>query len=374
MISGQKVRNQPMREDFYAVVMAGGKGERFWPQSRASKPKPLLRLVGELTLIEQTVERLSLVAPPQNIIVIANRDYIAPMQSLLDHIPKENIIGEPVGRDTAPCIALAVAVVSAKSSSKNPVMGIFPADHVIRDSKSFSNVINDSINASEKGNIVTIGVKPTCPSTGYGYIHFGRKIDLICGTSFHESLGFKEKPDYETALKFLEDGNYCWNSGMFIWTVSTIMDAFTRHAPELALVSSNIRKSVNTKHFMDTVEKEYSKIKKISIDYAVMEKASDVIVAECLFDWDDVGSWTALKNQIAPSENNNVIKGLHSGINTRNCIIVGDSSHLISTIDIEDAIIVHTDDVTLVCRTRSAEKIKELLQKMSSNPELSKYL
>ncbi len=374
MISGQKARIQTMRDDFYAVVMAGGKGERFWPQSRASRPKPLLRLAGELTLIEQTVERLKLVALPQNIIIIANRSYVAPMQSLLGTIPKENIIGEPVGRDTAPCIAMAAALVSAKSTSKDPVMGIFPADHVIRDSKSFCNVINDSISASEKGNIVTIGVKPASPSTAYGYIHFGKKIDFKCGTSFHEGLGFREKPDLETAKKFLADGNYSWNSGMFIWKVSTIIEAFRKHSPELAAASDSIRKSVNGGNLMETIEGEYLKVKKISIDYAVMEKASNVVVAECLFDWDDVGSWTALRNQSSPLGDGNIVKGLHSGINTSNCIIVGDSSHLIGTIDLEDTIVVHTDDVTLVCRTRSAEKIKELLQQMSSDPKMEKYM
>ncbi|OGV39072.1 MAG: hypothetical protein A2X48_18100 [Lentisphaerae bacterium GWF2_49_21] len=363
-----------MRDDFYAVIMAGGKGERFWPQSRSSNPKPLLRLVGELTLIEQTVERLKFTALPENIIIITNRDYVAPMQSLLSSIPKENIIGEPVGKDTAPCIAMATAVVSGRASSKNPIMGIFPADHVIRDIESFRKVITDGISAAEKSNIVTIGIKPSYPSTGYGYIHFGKKLDLPLETSFYQGLGFKEKPDSETAQNFLAEGNYSWNSGIFIWSVSTIMEAFSKHSPELGLSSANMKKAVKTGNFLQTVENEYSKIKKNSIDYAVMEKVSNVIVAESKFDWDDVGSWVALKNQIRPSENNNIIRGLHSGLATKNCIIVGGNSHLISTIDIEDLIIVHTDDVTFVCKTRSAQKIKELLRDMSSNPDLIKYL
>jgi mannose-1-phosphate guanylyltransferase len=296
------------------------------------------------------------------------------MQSLLSSIPKENIIGEPVGKDTAPCISMATAVVSGRASSKNPIMGIFPADHVIRDIDSFSKVITDSISAAGRANIVTIGIKPSYPSTGYGYIHFGRKLDLSLETSFHEGLGFKEKPDSDTAQKFLSEGNYSWNSGIFIWSVSTIMEAFSKHAPDLGLASANIKKSVKTVNFLQTVENEYAKIKKNSIDYAVMEKATNVIVAECKFDWDDVGSWVALKNQIRPSDNNNIIRGLHSGLATKNCIIVGDNSHLISTIDIDDMIIVHTDDVTFVCRTRSAQKIKELLKEMSSNSDLTKYL
>jgi len=269
---------------------------------------------------------------------------------------------------------LATAIVSGRSKSKNPIMGIFPADHVIKDVNSFGKVITDSIDAAEKNNIVTIGIKPTYPGTGYGYIHFGAKIDLPVDTPFHEGLGFKEKPDLETAEQFLKDGNYCWNSGMFIWSVSTIMDAFSKHAPELGQSSLQIKKSLKSESFLNTVKGEYDKLNKTSIDYAVIEKAKNIVVAECTFDWDDVGSWIALRNQIRPSCNNNVIRGLHSGLDTRNCIIVGNNSHLISTIDLDDMIIVHTDDVTFVCRTRSAQKIKDLIKEMSAKPDFSKFL
>jgi mannose-1-phosphate guanylyltransferase len=362
------------KNNFYAVIMAGGKGERFWPQSRTSTPKPLLRIVGDLTLIEQTVERLKSVVLPENIFIITNRDYVPPMKSLLSDIPQENIIGEPMGKDTAPCIALAVAVVSAKSGSKNPVMGIFPADHVIKDVESFAKVIIDSADLAEKGEVVTIGVNPTYPSTGYGYIHCGNSIPTNSKTRFYKGLGFKEKPDPGTAQKFLADGSYKWNAGMFIWSVSTIMDAFKKFAPDLESATENIRKSVKTGKLIETVEKEYLKLRRNSIDYAVMEKITNLAVAECSFSWDDVGSWTALKNQIRPSENNNCVRGLHSGLNTNDCIIVGDNNHLISTIDVDDMIIVHTDDVTLVCKTHSAQRLKELLKQMSSDPKFSKYL
>ncbi len=364
------------KRDFYAVIMAGGKGERFWPQSRISTPKPLLRLVGDLTLIEQTVERIKSVAIPQNIVIITNQDYVPPMRSLLSEIiPPENIIGEPVGKDTAPCIAMATAVVSAKSTSENPVMGIFPADHLIKDVDAFAKVINDSADlAGEEGKMVTIGINPTYPSNGYGYIHCGNRLPANSDTLFYRGLGFKEKPDTETAMKFLADGAYKWNAGMFIWSVSTIMDAFRKFAPDLESATGAIKKSFKTGNFIETVEKEYLKLNRISIDYAVMEKITDLVVAECSFSWDDVGSWTALRNQIRPSENNNIVRGLHSGLNTNDCIIVGDNNHLISTIDVEDMIIVHTDDVTLVCKTHSAQRLKELLKQMSSDPKFSKYL
>ncbi len=362
------------RNNFYAVVMAGGKGERFWPQSRTSNPKPLLRLVGDLTLIEQTVERLRSVALPENIFIITNRDYVPPMKSLLSDIPQENIIGEPVGKDTAPCIAMAAAVVSARSALKNPVMGIFPADHVIKDVEAFAKVIKDSADFAEKGKIVTIGLNPTYPSTGYGYIRCGNNLPANSETRFYKGLGFTEKPDHETARNFLADGSYKWNLGIFLWSVPTLMDAFKKFAPELEAAAENIKKSVKTGKFDETVETEYSKLERNSIDYAVMEKITNLVVAECSFSWDDVGSWTALKNQIRPSENNNIVRGLHSGLNTSDCIIVGDNNHLISTIDVDDMIIVHTDDVTLVCRTHSAQRLKELLKQMSSDPKFAKYL
>jgi mannose-1-phosphate guanylyltransferase len=335
-----------------------------------------LRLVGDLTLIEQTVERLKSVAVPENIIIITNRDYVPPMRSLLPDIPPENIIGEPAGKDTAPCIAMATAVVSAKSASKNPVMGIFPADHLIKDVEAFAKVINDSADLAEEdeGKIVTIGINPTYPSNGYGYIHCGSRLTSNSDTLFYRGLGFKEKPDPETARKFLADGSYKWNAGMFIWSVSTIMDAFRKFAPDLEAAAGAIKKSLKTGNFIETVEKEYSKLDRISIDYAVMEKITDLVVAECSFPWDDVGSWTALRNQIRPSENNNIVRGLHSGLNTNDCIIVGDNNHLIGTIDVDDMIIVHTEDVTLVCKTHSAQRLKELVKQMSADPKFSRYL
>lgn len=361
------------KEDIYIVIMAGGRGERFWPQSRVSKPKQLLRLLGNLTLIEQTVERLLPMASPENILIITNGDYVAPMQSLLSMIPPSNIIGEPTGRDTAPCIATAAAYIKAKSKVSDPVMIVLPADHSINDVESLRNTLTDCVEAASKGKIITIGVPPSYPSTGYGYIHCGDKLPFNYKTIFHASLGFKEKPDLQKATEFLKDGTYKWNSGMFIWSLSTFTLALQKYFPSLYDALITLEKAAKNGTFLETLDRIYDKMEKISIDYSVMEKADNVIVAECPFDWDDVGSWTALRNQIRPESNNNVVRGLHVGLDSKNCIIVGESTHLIATVDVDDLIIVNTEDATLVCNGKSAQRIKELLQLIASRPELGSF-
>ncbi|MCF6176815.1 MAG: NTP transferase domain-containing protein [Victivallaceae bacterium] len=363
-----------IKDNYYAVVMAGGKGERFWPQSRTSHPKQLLRLIGNLTLIEQTVARLMPLIKPENVIVITNHDYIAPMRSLLTDLPQENIIGEPVGRDTAPCVALAAGIVMARSQDKHAVMMLLPADHVIRDTESMLKVLDDSAKVALEGNIVTIGVNPSFASTGYGYIQCGEQLPQDSETSFFKSLGFKEKPNLATAENFIAEQCYKWNSGMFVWTVDTILKAFKQHAPALAKCASKLQKATKQGKLETVLAQEYPQCERISIDYAVMEKVDNVVVAECAFDWDDVGSWTALRNQIRPRENNNVIRGMFESIDASNCIVVGDANHLITAIDVDDLIIIHTDDATLVCNAKSAQRIKELVHILGEKPETKRFL
>ncbi|MDD5596841.1 MAG: sugar phosphate nucleotidyltransferase [Victivallaceae bacterium] len=361
--------------NFYAVVMAGGKGERFWPQSRVNHPKQLLRLIGNLTLLEQTVERLNPLVPSENILIITNQDYVAPMRSLLKNLPAENIIGEPVGKDTAPCVALAAGIVQAKAGNDNAVMFMLPADHVIRNTKAMRTELEDCAElAAESDNIVTIGVNPASASTGYGYINCGGQIASPDGTRFFKSLGFKEKPNIETAEKFFENGNYRWNSGIFIWSLKTILEAFRKHAPYLESMARRFNEAFVKGDIDRVMTDEYDKCDKISIDYAVMEKVDNVVVAECSFDWDDVGSWTALRNQLRPDKDNNVVRGLFRGLDCRNNIVVGDTKHLVAAIDVEDLIIVHTDDATLVCNAKSAQRIKELVHNLGFYPELSSFL
>ncbi len=367
-----------MKNNFYAAVMAGGRGERFWPQSRMSRPKQLLRLIGNLTLIEQAVERLNPLVGNENTLIVTNQDYMGPMRSLMPQLPPDNIIGEPFGRDTAPCVALAVGLVRAQSGDDdNAVMFVLPSDQVIRDSASMRQVLADAGEvARESGKIITIGIPPAYPSTGYGYIKCGEAVPVSCSTVFRRSEGFREKPDAETVERMLADGSYCWNSGIFIWSIGTIMAAFRRHSPALAAMADAVCRARQNGTLNDTMLEEYGKCDRISIDYAVMEKlaATDVLVAESTFDWDDVGSWTSLRNQMKPDGDNNVIRGLYEGIGVHDSIIVGDSNHLIAAVDIDNMIIVHTEDATLVCKTSSAQRIKELVNKISSDPDLGSFI
>lgn len=360
----------------FAIVMAGGKGERFWPQSRLSSPKQLLRLLGNLTLIEQTIERLFPVFCKENIFVVTNEIYVEPMRKLIPTLPSGNIIGECSRKDTAPCIASTVAYIKSLTQTEDPLLCFFPSDHVINDTAGFVQVVSDSLDMADgTGNIVTIGIKPDKVQTGFGYIENGEEIPFNGSTKFHKSVGFKEKPDLETAKKYFSNERYQWNSGMFFAQSSVWEKEFARSTPSLAAFISEVGKVLakdgwNSPLFVEL----FNALSPISIDYAVMEKAENVVVADGTFDWDDVGSWTSLRNQIEADDDNNVIRGLHKGIDTKNCIIVGDSEKLIATVDVEDMVIVNTEDSLLVCSAKSAQKIKELVAILEKDPSLNKFV
>ncbi len=362
------------RDDVYTIIMAGGKGERFWPKSRIKKPKQLLNLVGEITLIEQTVKRLENLVPLNNIIIITNKLYEKSIADLLPNLPIENIIGEPEGRDTAPCVALATALVKRKTSEENALMILLPADAVIHDALSMTKVLSNAADVAKDGAVVTIGVNPTFPSTGYGYVKCGAKLATTTETLFYQSEGFREKPDAETAKEFLSDSSYKWNSGMFIWSLKTISDAFSKFTPKLADMIAEFAKPSSNEDFIKLLNDEFPKQEKISVDYAIMEKIENVVIAECTFDWDDVGNWPALRNQLDTDKNNNTVKANYIELNSKNNIIIGDKEHLIATIDVEDLIIVQTEDVTLICKEESAQKIKNIVQNLSKDEILKKYV
>ncbi len=363
------------KQDLFAIIMAGGKGERFWPQSRVSNPKPLLRLVGDLSLVEQTVERVRRILPPENILVVTNGDYVPSMRSLLPFIPSANVIGEPIGRDTAPCVALALAVVKKMASVPNPAIIFLPADHMIGDSDYFASLLDDCSNLSLKNRIVTIGVAPRHPSPGYGYIVCGQAIQTPLKTKFHEVKSFREKPDSDTAKNLLELGNCRWNSGIFVGTFNSIFDAFKKHSPCLQKAVDSFGVAIGENRLEECLAKTYPELEKISFDCAILEKCSGMIAADYDSEWDDVGSWTALRRQISATDSSgNVVRGTHFGLGTKDCVIVGDSKRLIATIDTQDIVIVNTEDATLVCSAKSAQRIKELVLLLGKDPELSKFL
>ena len=366
----------------YAVIMAGGRGERFWPQSRISHPKQLLRLLGNLTLIEQTVKRLGkqTIVPLKNILIMTNSDYVVPMQTLLKNIPKENIIGEIECKDTAPCIALATAIIKKRTKNfDDAAMVVLPSDQVIKDKVSLQNSLKDSIAMARlHKQMVTIGVKPTFPSTGYGYIQCIHdkelKIDFDHSNDshFYKGIKFIEKPNLKKANKYLKSDDFRWNSGIFIWSLTTIEENFAKFTPQLKLFIDLIAES--KENIEKNVKKYYPELNKISIDYAIMENIRDFIVIECTFDWDDVGSWTALENQIRPGVDHNFVKGSFESINSYDNIIITEENHLVATIGINDTIIVHTHDATLVCSKESAQLVKDLVHKLADNDKMKKFL
>lgn len=347
--------------EYVAVIMAGGKGERFWPKSRSKYPKQFLKLFGNRTMIQHTVDRILPLMPMENIFIVTNANYKGIVEEQLPDLPEENILVEPVGRNTAPCIGLAA--IHAHNKFNNPVMIVLPSDHMILDVPKFQKMLQDAANlAKKKKALVTLGIKPDKPETGYGYIKFH-------GEQFkgaYEVERFVEKPDKETAGAYLESGQYLWNSGMFIWNTSTILQEIKKHLPETYEKLLTIEKALGKENYEEVLKKEFPTMLSISIDYGVMEKAQNIYVYPSEFGWDDVGSWTALERINEKDSQQNVLNGNVINLDSKGCIVEGNDK-LIATIGVEDLIIVDTEDALLVCKKEQAQRIKELLAKLKSN-------
>src|SRR5580693_5321110 len=283
----------------FVIIMAGGRGERFWPLSREKMPKQLLALLGKKSFLQEAVERVLPLVPAKNIFVITNEAQLPEVRKQLPKIPKGNLIAEPLGRDTCAAVTLGAALVGARSTTG--VMAVLPADHVIPEEKKFQQVLSDAFDVAAQGQaIVTIGIKPTEPATGYGYIHTGAELPTPAGakrtkTTFFKAERFVEKPNFERALEYVNSGQYRWNAGMFVWSFVTITEGLQKHQPEMFEACQRWFKVATKQAKLDKVlAKDYPAIRKISIDFALMEHAQNVVVADGSFEWDDLGSWTAL--------------------------------------------------------------------------------
>src|SRR5687768_16057481 len=296
--------------DRFVIIMAGGRGERFWPVSREKTPKQLITLLGGKSFLQQAVERVLPVVPLKNIYVITNEVQAPEVRRQLPKLPKENVVAEPVGRDTCAAVTLGAALVGARSTTG--VMAVLPADHVIPEEKKFQQVLTDCFDLASRGRvIVTIGIKPTEPATGYGYIHVGEPLPPPQGakpykTTFFRAERFVEKPNFEKAVEYLNSGQYRWNAGMFIWSFVTVTEGLQKHQPEMYTACQRwFAAAKNPAKLNKLLAKEYPDIKKISIDYALMEHAQNVIAADGLFEWDDLGAWPALARHLkADAEGN----------------------------------------------------------------------
>ncbi|MDI3534982.1 MAG: mannose-phosphate guanylyltransferase [Thermosediminibacterales bacterium] len=354
-----------------AVIMAGGKGERFWPKSRTKLPKQLLKLFGNETMIQQTVNRLTRILDYEDIYIVTNKDYAEAIAQQLPLLPEENIIVEPMGKNTAPCIGLAALHIERKDPEA--VMIVLPSDHLIKEEEKFLKTIKAAAHIAKEGeNLVTLGINPTRPETGYGYIQAGKKIKEIEGNQVFKVQRFVEKPNLQTAKKYINSGDYLWNSGMFIWKVSTILQEIKKHMPELYSGLVNLKRALGTEEEDEVLEVEYSKFNSISIDYGIMEKADSIFVIPGDFGWDDVGSWTSLERIYEKDKNGNIMKGNIVSLDTEKCIIEANGK-LIATLGVKNLIVVDTEDATLICSKDKAQEIKRLLQEVKRN-KLETYL
>jgi len=329
----------------YAVIMAGGSGKRFWPRSRKKKPKQFLNIIGKRTMLQQTVERIRPLIPRQNIIVVTNKVQAHLVKQQLPWLPVKNIIAEPRSRNTAPCIAVAAKKIAKTDPAA--VMVVLPADHVIKDREKFCRTLKKTIEfARDKRMLVTLGIKPDSPHTGYGYIQLGRKLS----SGIYQVKRFTEKPDTKAARRYLVSGNYRWNSGMFLWRTDVILAEIEKHLPKLHRL---LKKS--------SLTEIYDRADDISIDYGIMEKTQRAAVREADFCWDDVGSWAALPTHLRADKQGNVIQGKCISRETKGSIIVNESG-LTAVMGVEDLIVVVTKDAVLVSSKDKAQQVKKMAE------------
>jgi mannose-1-phosphate guanylyltransferase len=355
-----------------ALIMAGGEGTRFWPLSRKDNPKQFLKLNDEQkTMLQQTVERIAQLVPYEQIFIATNDSYQQAIKDQLAELPEDNIIIEPLKRNTAPSIGLSSVIIEEKYPGST--MLVLPADHLIKDQNNFLDILKKGIMTAATGkNLVTIGIEPTHPETGYGYIHFGDKLHTIDGDSVFKVENFTEKPDLDTATEFLKDGSYLWNSGMFIWNLNSILANIEKHLPKLHLSLEKIKEALNTEQQAEIIKEEFEKMESISIDYGIMEKADDIFVIPGSFGWDDLGSWPALERIKKVDEQGNVVVGKHYGIDTKNSIIHS-TDKVITTIGLDNIVIVNTDDAVLICDKKRAQEVKRI-REILSEEGLDDYL
>ncbi len=355
-----------MSNPIYALILAGGSGERFWPLSRRNRPKQLLRLVSERTLLEETIARLDGFVPNERILILTNVEQEKAVRDLLKGFPKQNIIAEPAKRDTAAAVALGAGWVAARDHSAT--MLAFPADHVIPDRTAFQETMKTAAAAAEEtGALVTIGIKPTWACPGFGYIEQGEPVRLRGDgkIAVHRVIRFREKPNVDLAESFIRKGNFRWNAGMFVWPVPTVLSEFNRHAPELADFISQVRSS---KDLETVLHERFAKLPRISFDYAIMEKADRVLVVEASFDWDDVGSWQAVARYFKNDEHGNAANTALIALDSSDNVIFNDGETTVALLGVHNLIVVRTGDAILICHRHQAEKIKNLVGKLP--PEL----
>ncbi len=350
----------------YAVIMAGGQGTRFWPRSRRKRPKQLLDIVGSESMIRQTVDRLDPLIKPEDVYVVTGKEHVEELIGHIPHVPSENIMAEPIGRNTAPCIGLAA--MRLRKIDPEGIMAVLPADHVILDKESFIETLRFAGGVAKSGDyIITLGMKPDRPETGYGYIKQGpgARGQGSVGVQVYHVERFVEKPNRETAEEYVKSGDYLWNAGMFVFKVSTILKAIEKYMPDLYIGLLRMEPALGTDSQEKVLSDVYGELPSVSIDYGVMEKADNVLVIPSTFGWNDVGSWTAIDDLLPRDGHGVVAHAEHISIDTKDCIIYSPKK-LVATIGVSDLIVVETEDALLIChksRAQDVKKVVEILEK-----------
>lgn len=347
-------------EHYYALIMAGGGGTRLWPMSRQDTPKQLLPLVEDISMFASSVERLSPLFTPEQIYVVTGKKYLAALRAHAPQIPDRNFIIEPYGKESGPAAALGVTVIQQRDPQAT--IAILTADHHITKKDKFRDVLNAAYDLAQKGYIATLGISPSYPATGFGYIRQGELISNIDGFDSYVALGFTEKPNAVTATSFLASGEYTWNSGMFIWKAEQALGEFKRQQPKMYDLLMELAPTVDSRGYEHKLEDIWESIEKISLDYAVMEGAEKMAVIPADFGWNDVGSWASMYDVLKLDRSGNAVKGSQPErvlLDTNNTLVYSDK--LVVTIGVENIIVIETLDSLLICNKDRTQDVKEVV-------------
>lgn len=352
----------------FEVIMAGGGGSRFWPLSRQAKPKQLLNLSGKDIMLNETILRMEPLVPRENAFIVTNEGQAGTLKELLlEGVDKSHVLAEPMGRNTAPCILYAALVL--KKKYEDGVMCVLPADHHIANTEEYRRVMGEAAKAAdETGQIVTIGIKPDYPATGYGYISCGQETERA---GVYQVQRFVEKPRKEIAEQYLQEGSYLWNSGVFVWKVSTILDAFKRLLPDMYEAMQPVYEVIGTEKEEELLKEVYPTLQSISVDYGIMEQCSDVLVLKGDYGWNDVGSLDALPTFHPLDEEDNLLLGDVMVEDSKGCIVRGDKK-LIALVGLEDLMVIDTEDALLVCPKDRAQDVKVIAERLQAEDRKEK--
>jgi mannose-1-phosphate guanylyltransferase len=352
----------PDSDNTYAVIMAGGSGTRFWPLSRNVRPKQLVRIVGDTTMIQATVARLQPLIPAERILVVTTVALAEETRDQLPMIRPDHVIAEPVGRDTAACVCLAAVLV--ERIKPGATMVLLPSDHVIATADQFQRALAAGIAVANEGHLVTYGISPRHAATGYGYIQVAERLPDVEGITVHKALRFVEKPDEATAKGYLVAGDYRWNSGIFTWRAATVLDQLEAHCPALTKALTPLARWWGKPEFVQKLNLAYQPLQRISIDYALMEKAKDICVVGADFTWDDVGSWDSLYDRLKADERGVVVRGEVVNLDCADSLLINETGQLLAGVGLKGVSVIVTNDAILVVPKGRSQDVKRVVEEL----------